>query len=120
MRRGCSSPRSISASAISDPWVETATQPSITGASRPRSSTGWPWVSRAASDRLTDSAGSSCSPASTRRKCAPAPAASALYSSAARATVSLSANGPTAVRRNAVTWPSVPSARPMSRAIART
>ncbi len=47
MRRGRSSPFSTSASAISEPWAETDTQPSMIGASRPRSRTAWPRASRA-------------------------------------------------------------------------
>src|SRR5262249_36367521 len=70
MRRGRNSPFSTSASAISEPWEETDTQPPMTGASRPRSSTACPRASRPASPGLTRSAGSSAKPASTGRRAA--------------------------------------------------
>src|SRR5262249_60087336 len=42
IRRGRNSPFSTSASATSEPWEETDTQPPMTGASRPRSNTACP------------------------------------------------------------------------------
>src|SRR5262249_19655073 len=70
MRRGRNSPFPTSASATSEPWEETDTQPPMTGASRPRSNTACPRASRPASPGLTRSAGKSATPASTGRRAA--------------------------------------------------
>src|SRR5262245_8751429 len=101
MRRGRNSPFSTSASATSAPRDETETQPPMTGASRPRSSTAWPRASRPASLGLTCSVGKAASPASTGRSTGPSTAAV----SAARRRCNLSRlratsspKGPTPVR----------------------
>src|SRR5262245_6027091 len=123
MRRGRNSPFSTSASAISAPWEETDTQPARTGASRPRSSTAWPRVSRAASPGLTRSVGKAATPASTGRRAAPSSVAASLEEgrcNRSRLMARSSPKGPTSVRRSAATCPRQPAARPRSRASART
>src|SRR5262249_13672135 len=123
IRRGGNSPLSTPASATTEPWDETDTQPPMTGASRPRSNTACPRASRPASPGLTRSAGSSASPASTGRRAARSATSSLpgqILCKASSVEATSSPKGPTAVRRSAATCPRHLSARPRSRASART
>src|ERR1700704_3534731 len=112
-RLGTISPPSTSARAISWPDAVTYSVPLKTGASRPRNRTAWPRWSLAASALLTASAGMSSSAVSTGSSASarlPSPAAAFWHkdSSSASEIMSLSLNGPTWVRRSAITCPRQP------------